>query len=125
MDEPVGASIWDAIRGWADAAGLLLPQDEAVGGEPPKPRVPQSVCDNCPICQGAATLDQVNPDVFSELTEVARALISGVGSALSAAAEQRLSGIDPDHVFPGRAAADRREEPQPPEREDFPDDPSI
>lgn len=115
-DQPAGTSIWDAIRGWADAAGLLLPPDETTGAAG-RPRVPQSVCDNCPICQGAATLDQVNPEVFTELTEVARNLISGVGSALAAAADQRLTGD------PGQAvglAESAREQPQ-----DESDDPSI
>ncbi len=104
MDRPPSTSIWDAIRGWADSAGLLLPQDEAPGGEGPKPPVPPGVCENCPICQGAATLEQVNPDIFGELTDVARQLINGMGSALSSAAEQRLAGMAGGHVVHGRAA---------------------
>ena len=104
MDQqPSAASLWDAVRGWADSAGLLLPPEG--DAQPGRPRVPQSVCDSCPICQAAATFDQVNPDVLAELTEVARSLVNGVGSALSAAADQRLGGGAGGHVVPGEAAA--------------------
>ena len=121
MEQPPGTSIWDAIRGWADAAGLLLPPDEAAGAAA-RPRVPASVCDNCPICQAAATLDQVNPEIFTELTDVARNLIGGLGSALAAATEQRLSDgtgqavEEPDYGWPSPPPR-----PAPPD----PDDPSI
>ncbi len=89
MGQPTPGSFWDAIRSWADSAGLLLPPEEP--DEQKRPHVPESVCDNCPICQGAATLEQVNPEVIAELADVARNVLSGVGSALAAAAEQRLS----------------------------------
>ncbi|HEX6886765.1 MAG TPA: hypothetical protein VF143_01565, partial [Candidatus Nanopelagicales bacterium] len=88
MDQPQFGSLWDTVRAWADSAGLLRPQDPS--GQ--RPRVPQSVCDNCPICQSAATLEQVNPEVLAELGEVARSLVAGMGSALASAAEQRLGG---------------------------------
>jgi hypothetical protein len=81
-------TFWDAVRSWADSVGLLLPAESAEGG-PQRPVVPPEVCDNCPICQGAATLEQVNPQVLVELADVARSLLSGVGSALAAAADQR------------------------------------
>ncbi|MCU0301685.1 MAG: hypothetical protein MUF35_08815 [Candidatus Nanopelagicales bacterium] len=92
---PGPASFWDSVRAWADAAGLLLPQDQDQGH---RPTVPQVVCDNCPICQGAATLDQVNPDVVNELAELARTVVLGFGSALGSAAEQRRAGPTPDSV---------------------------
>ena len=50
------------------------------------------MCDSCPICQAAATLDQVNPQVLVDLTEVARSVITGLGSALASAADQRTFG---------------------------------
>ncbi len=81
-----GSSFWDAVRSWADEAGLLLPTDPE---DPPRPTVPQSVCDSCPICQAAATLDQVNPQVIVDMAEVARSLIAGLGSALVSATDQR------------------------------------
>jgi hypothetical protein len=93
--QPTG-SFWDAIRTWADSVGLLLPEAEAEGAGPARPKVPQSVCDSCPICQGAATLDQVNPQVIADLADVARSILTGMGSALASAAEQRLSGTEPD-----------------------------
>jgi hypothetical protein len=74
------------VRSWADEAGLLLPADPE---DPPRPKVPQAVCDSCPICQAAATLDQVNPQVLVDITEVARSVITGLGSALASAADQR------------------------------------
>ncbi len=118
MDRPPSTSMWDAIRGWADSAGLLLPQDEEAGAGTAKPRVPPGVCENCPICQGAATLEQVNPEIFGELTDVARQLINGMGSALSSAAEQRLAGASGGPVVHGRA-----EQAGQPEAAE--DDPSI
>jgi hypothetical protein len=84
-----GSSFWDAVRSWADEAGLLLPADP---GDPPRPKVPQAVCDSCPICQAAATLDQVNPQVLLDVTEVARSVITGLGSALASATDQRTFG---------------------------------
>ncbi len=80
------ASFWEAVRSWADSAGLLLPNDSE---GPVRPTVPQSVCDSCPICQAAATVDQVNPQVIADFTEVARSIVLGLGSALAAAAENR------------------------------------
>ena len=98
MPEEQAGSYWDAIRSWADSLGLLNPRDAQDGGDaedPPRPKVPQAVCDNCPICQAAALLDQVDPQVVAELTEVARGLVAGLGSALASAAEQRMpSGHD-------------------------------
>lgn len=81
-----GSSFWDAVRSWADEAGLLLPTDPE---DPPRPKVPQSVCDSCPICQAAATLEQVNPQVIVDMADVARSLIAGLGSALASATDQR------------------------------------
>jgi hypothetical protein len=95
MTQPPAGSFWDAIRTWADSAGLLLPDAEGDRGGPPRPKVPQSVCDSCPICQAAATLDQVNPQVIADLADVARSVLAGMGSALASAAEQRLSGTEP------------------------------
>ena len=89
MASAEGPSFWDAVRSWADDAGLLLPADPL---DPPKPKVPQAVCDSCPICQAAATLDQVNPQVLVDMTEVARSVITGLGSALASAADQRTFG---------------------------------
>lgn len=109
MDQPTpSVPFWDAVRAWADSAGFLLPQPESSDGRTERPKVPPSVCENCPICQGAATLDQVNPDVISELAEVARTLIGGIGSALASAAEQRVS---PSGIVPG---TDDEEPPSPP-----------
>lgn len=81
-------SFWDALRTWADSAGLLLPSDDG----PRRPVVPQEVCDSCPICQAAATLDQVNPRVIEEMAVVARNVLAGLGSAMASAADQRSSG---------------------------------
>ncbi len=94
MAQEQAGSYWDAIRSWADALGLLNPPDEAAeqsDDAQPRPKVPQAVCDNCPICQGAATVDSINPLVLNELTEIARSLIAGVGAALSQAAETRIA----------------------------------
>jgi hypothetical protein len=118
-----GSSFWDAVRSWADDAGLLLPEDP---GDPPRPKVPQAVCDSCPICQAAATLDQVNPQVLVDLTEVARSVITGLGSALASAADQRTFDTgtpappaDPDAVEaqdpgddPGDVPGDGRSGPE-------------
>jgi hypothetical protein len=89
MAAPEGGSFWDAVRSWADEAGLLLPADPLDAG---RPKVPQAVCDSCPICQAAATLDQVNPQAVVDITEVARSVITGLGSALASAADQRTFG---------------------------------
>ncbi|MGB7979496.1 MAG: hypothetical protein WCF36_01745 [Candidatus Nanopelagicales bacterium] len=108
------ASFWEAVRSWADSAGLLLPaeHEDAV-----RPVVPQSVCDSCPICQGAATLDQVNPQVIADVAEVARSVILGLGSALAAAAENRS--------FVTGRGTDRTDEqdPEPPKPDDDEQDP--
>lgn len=95
--EPSGGSFWDAIRGWADARGLMLPENSQQASSS-RASVPASVCENCPICQSAATLDQLQPDVMDELTDLARTLIGGVGSALAAAAEQRMSATSDQEV---------------------------
>ena len=89
MASTEGGSFWDAVRSWADEAGLLLPTDPL---DPARPTVPQAVCDSCPICQAAATLEQVNPQVLVDMTEVARSVITGLGSALASAADQRTFG---------------------------------
>lgn len=95
MASAQGSSFWDAVRAWADDAGLLLPPDEQ---QPTRATVPQAVCDSCPICQAAATLDQVNPQVLVDLTEVARSLINGLGSALTSASDQRVHGWGSEHA---------------------------
>ena len=86
-------SFWDAVRAWADDAGLLLPQD--LDEVPSKPKVPQAVCDSCPICQGAATLDQVNPELFTDLAEMARSVVSGLASAMASASDHRDPRSEP------------------------------
>lgn len=101
------ASPWDALRAWADAAGLLLPQDQP--GAPARPQVPRSVCDNCPICQAAATLEQVNPQVLVDFAEMARAVVAGMGSALASAADQRTTRGD--SLEDGADASARDREP--------------
>ncbi len=93
-ERPIG--FWDALRSWADSAGLLLPTPEPAA----RPTVPQAVCDSCPICQAAATLDQVNPQVITDMTEMARDLIAGMGSALASAGAQRTAGQDLDRPAP-------------------------
>jgi hypothetical protein len=119
MDQPQFGSLWDTVRAWADSAGLLRPQDPS-GQRPP---VPQSVCDNCPICQSAATLDQVNPDVIAELSDVARGLLAGVGSALATAAEQRLGSQEASDIVPGEPAREAPEEAEAPEHPEALEDP--
>lgn len=94
MTQQDPGSIWGAVRAWADAAGLFLPPEDPAAA---RPKVPQSVCDNCPICQGAATLDQVNPQAVIELAEMARSILAGMGSALASAAEQRLASATAGH----------------------------
>jgi hypothetical protein len=106
MEQPTpSVPFWESVRAWADSMGLLLPQGDGPTGEAARPPVPQSVCDSCPICQGAATLDQVNPDAIAELVSVARDLIGGIGSALASAADQRLAageaGDEPGGQGPG------------------------
>jgi len=86
-------SFWDAVRAWADDAGLLLPQDP--DEVPSKPKVPQAVCDSCPICQGAATLEQVNPELVTDLAEMARGLVTGLVSAMASASDQRDPNGEP------------------------------
>ena len=89
MAEPLG-SIWDSVRSWADSVGLLRPPEGTDVGA--RPHVPEVVCANCPICQGAATLDQIDTEALAELAELARGVIAGMGSALASAAEQRIQG---------------------------------
>lgn len=94
MPEEQAGSYWDTIRSWADAFGLLNPRDDHSAEdaeEPPRPKVPQAVCDNCPICQGAATVESMNPVALHELAEIARSLLAGVSSALGQAAETRIA----------------------------------
>ncbi len=99
MPTAEGSSFWDAVRSWADDAGLLLPSE---GPDPQRPKVPQEVCDSCPICQAAATLDQVNPQVIVDFTEMARSIFTGLGSALASAAEHRtFTGEDPESAAGG------------------------
>lgn len=102
MAEEQAGSYWDAIRSWADSLGLLVPREPV---DEDRPKVPQSVCDNCPICQGAATVEALNPAVLSELGELARTLVSGVGAALSLAAEQRIE-LGRAEAAEGAAATD-------------------
>jgi hypothetical protein len=100
---------WDAVRSWASSAGLLLPQSEEPGDQPP---VPPAVCANCPICQGAATLDQLDHEAIADYVDLARNMVLGLGSALASAAEQRIQGgtAGPD------AAPDPSGAPEPQER---------
>lgn len=88
MVEPTLGSFWDAIRWWASSVGLLTSQT-GPGEVPPRPPVPEGVCAGCPICQAAATLEQVDPKVMADLTLVARSVISGLSAALAEAAVQR------------------------------------
>lgn len=80
---------WDTVRSWADSVGILSP-DAARPGE--KPHVPEAVCANCPICQGAATVDQLDHDAIADYVDLARNVVLGLGSALASAAEQRIQG---------------------------------
>ena len=109
MPEEQPGSYWDSIRSWADSLGLLTPREERADQEGaedlPRPKVPQAVCDNCPICQGAATVDAMNPLVLHELTEIARSLLAGVGSALGQAAETRIA------LGRSRAVAESHDDP--------------
>jgi hypothetical protein len=89
MSEAHG-TLWDAVRSWADSVGLLRSSEG--GDAAARPHVPESVCANCPICQGAATLDQVDTEALAEWAELARGVIAGMGSALASAAEQRIQG---------------------------------
>lgn len=96
MDQPTPSlPFWDSVRAWADSKGLLLPREEGPAGDPVRPRVPQSVCDSCPICQGAATLEQVNPELITDLAEMARSVVSGLASAMASASDQRDPGREP------------------------------
>lgn len=94
MPADPGSNLWDAVRSWADSAGLLLPTEP---DEPGRPRVPQDVCDSCPICQAAATVDQINPEAVSDLVEMARSVVTGLASAMASAADQRDHGAQQDH----------------------------
>jgi hypothetical protein len=108
MSQTPGSSFWGAVRSWADEAGLLLPQEE----EPTKASVPPAVCESCPICQGAATLDQVNPDLFTDVADLARNVVAGLASAMASASDQRDSRAAPDRNEPHDAALiDRADEP--------------
>jgi hypothetical protein len=87
MAEPL-ASFWDVVRAWADSVGLLRPPEDPTV----PPHVPDAVCASCPICQGAATLDQIDTEALAEWADLARGVVLGLGSALTSAAEQRLQG---------------------------------
>jgi hypothetical protein len=117
MASAEGSSFWDAVRSWADEAGLLLPADPT---DPPRPKVPQAVCDSCPICQAAATLDQVNPQVVLDMAEVARGVIAGLGSALASAADQRTYDGASQDVLPDPEELDEWEGDAPPDPGDDP-----
>jgi hypothetical protein len=103
MEQRSEGSIWDAVRGWAEDRGLVIPN--GLGLTAPV-EVPESVCQKCPICQGAAALGQLDPAVLDDVTEVAKTLLGGVGQALSAAAEQRLSRATDPTEDSGPAQAD-------------------
>ncbi len=85
-------NLWDAVRAWADSAGLLLPPDSE-GRD--RPAVPREVCDSCPICQAAATAERVNPDAVSDLVDMARGVVSGLASAMASAADHRDDRAQP------------------------------
>lgn len=105
--ESPASAFWGAVRSWADEAGLLLPQDE----ESTPPKVPPAVCESCPICQGAATLDQVNPDLFTDLADLARNIVSGLASAMASASDQRdTARAHRQDVAPEVAVTDREQE---------------
>ena len=55
----------------------------------------KTFCDSCPICQGAATLEQVNPELITDLAEMARSVVSGLASAMASASDQRDPGREP------------------------------
>lgn len=88
-DQP---NLWDAVRAWAGAAGLLLPPEQT---DPARPEVPQEVCDSCPVCQAAATADQVDPQAVAELAELARGVVAGLVSAMGQASQRRDPGAGP------------------------------
>jgi hypothetical protein len=103
--DPAGApSFWDAVRAWADDMGLLVPPEDdpaPADDAPHRPKVPQAVCDSCPICQGAATFEQVNPEILTELADLARSVVTGLASAMASASDQRdRAGPDPDPEVP-------------------------
>lgn len=109
---------WDTVRSWADSVGILSP-DAARPGE--KPKVPEAVCANCPICQGAATVDQLDHDAIADYVDLARNVVLGLGSALASAAEQRIQGEAvesgaPDAPAPEATHANESESPKPPRR---------
>ncbi len=107
MEHPQAGAFWDAIRSWADSAGLLVPQPTQ--GDPPRPvrpPVPDSVCAACPICQAAATLDQVNPQLLADLTVVVRSVVEGLATALAAAADHRASAQRQEEPATGEGSAD-------------------
>lgn len=107
--DPQPGSFWEAIRTWAEASGLLVPTATADAGDPTAgrlpPHVPESVCAACPICQAAATLEQVNPQVLADLTAVGRSVLSGIGAALATAAEHRTSQAAGASSGPGAGAS--------------------
>lgn len=103
MDSGRQPFFWDAVRSWADAAGLLRPTDP---DGPVQPTVPQAVCDSCPICQAAATLDQVNPDAIADLAEMARGMMAGLASAMASASDQRAPGQSPSDASEAQSGAD-------------------
>jgi hypothetical protein len=111
--DPAGApSFWDAVRAWADDMGLLVPpQDDPTLADdaPARPKVPQAVCDSCPICQGAATFEQVNPEILSELADLARSVVTGLASAMASASDQR-DRPEPDPYTAGPRAVDGHDE---------------
>ena len=112
MDPAGGPSFWDAVRAWADDMGLLVPpQDDPTVAEdaPARPKVPQAVCDSCPICQGAATFEQVNPEILSELADLARSVVTGLASAMASASDQR-DRPEPEPSSSGPRAVDARDQ---------------
>lgn len=116
MVEPTLGSFWDAIRWWASSVGLLTSQGKP-GEVPPRPPVPEGVCASCPICQAAATLEQVDPKVMADLTIVARSVISGLGAALAEAAVQRTGEASAPHHQAPEPPGSAAEEPTPEEQQ--------
>ena len=114
MEPSAPASFWDAIRSWADAAGLLAPQPLGPDGRPLAPHVPEAVCAACPVCQAAATLDQLNPQVLADLGVVLRSVLDGLGAALAAAAVQRTGARTADQ--PGSTQPTEPAQSEPSER---------